>query len=241
MIWKIVIAIVAILVIAIIGIYAFTAYLNLKAKRNRKAFLASHPQTPLTEEKKRLLTFGAILSLYRYEDILSLVTDSSMSEYAEGLRDQWDITGREEALETLDTLLSFERSHELDGVLHQHMGSDDLKQLQNTIAQELGMSLAQVQATTSTYAWDVCRLVSLAKWCYWLHYISEEEMWKYHQDGAVKAAAAGKDWNDYTVSFLLGRALQGFQLDDILPNCKTLFQNDPSEQDSDVYSRYSFK
>ena len=73
MIWKIIVAIVAVLIIAFI---VFEIVSRIFAKKNLKAFLASHPQTPLTEEKKRLLVFGAILSCYRSEDILSIITVS---------------------------------------------------------------------------------------------------------------------------------------------------------------------
>ena len=80
--------------------------------------------------------------------------------------------------------------------------------------------------------------MSLAKWCYWLQYISEAEMWEYLNEGAVKASSLGKDWNDYTVSFLMGRAIHGFGTEDIIDDCKALYHR---ESDTDVYSKYSFK
>ena len=126
----------------------------------------------------------------------------------------------------------------MDEVLAQSGSSEELIELQTLIADGLKTDLAQVQTTTSTYAWDVCRLVSLAKWCYWLQYISEAEMWKYLNEGAVKASSLGKDWNDYTVSFLMGRAIHGFGTEDIIDDCKALYHR---ESDTDVYSKYSFK
>ena len=102
MIWKIIVAIVAVLIIAFIVLEIVS---RLFAKKNLKAFLASHPQTPLTEEKKRLLVFGAILSCYRSEDILSIITDNNMNVYKTGLQEQWSINGREDALETGLTFL----------------------------------------------------------------------------------------------------------------------------------------
>ena len=234
MIWKIIVAIVAVLIIAFIVLVIVS---RIFAKKNLKAFLASHPQTPLTEEKKRLLVFGAILSCYRSEDILSIITDNNMNVYKTGLQEQWSINGREDALETLNALLNLEQSTELDEVLAQIDSSEALI-VQTLIADGLKTDLAQVQTTTSTYAWDVCRLVSLAKWCYWLQYISEAEMWKYLNEGAVKASSLGKDWNDYTVSFLMGRAIYGFGTEDIIDDCKALYHR---ESDTDVYSKYSFK
>ena len=45
MIWKIIVAIVAVLIIAFIVLAIVS---RIVAKKNLKAFLASHPQTPLT-------------------------------------------------------------------------------------------------------------------------------------------------------------------------------------------------
>lgn len=235
MIWKIIVAVVAVLIIAFIVLVIVS---RIFAKKNLKAFLASHPQTPLTEEKKRLLVFGAILSYYRDEDILSIITDKNMDVYKTGLQKQWSINSREDALETLNALLDLERSMELDEVLAQSDSSEELIDLQTSIADGLKTDLAQVQTTTSTYAWDVCRLVSLAKWCYWLQYISEAEMWRYLNEATVKASSLGKDWNDYTISFLMGRAIHGFGIEDIIDDCEALYNR---ESDADVYSGYSFE
>lgn len=60
MIWKIIVAIVAVLIIAFI---VFEIVSRVFAKKNLKAFLASHPQTPLTEEKKRLLYWSHLVLL----------------------------------------------------------------------------------------------------------------------------------------------------------------------------------
>ncbi|MDY5814345.1 MAG: DUF1266 domain-containing protein, partial [Bacteroides sp.] len=95
MILKIILAVVAVLVLAVI---VFKIVVSIQAKKNLKAFLASHPQTPLTEEKKRLLVFGAILSCYRSEEILSIITDNNLNVYKIGLQEQWEINNREDAL-----------------------------------------------------------------------------------------------------------------------------------------------
>ena len=103
MIWKIIVAIVAVLIIAFIVLEIVS---RIFAKKNLKAFLASHPQTPAHRGKaKRLLVFGAILSCYRSEDILSIITDDNMNVYKTGLQKQWSINGREDAIETLNVCL----------------------------------------------------------------------------------------------------------------------------------------
>lgn len=235
MILKILLAVGAVLVLAVI---VFKIVVSIQAKKNLKAFLASHPQTPLTEEKKRLLVFGAILSCYRSEEILSIITDDNLNAYKIGLQEQWEINNREDALETLNALLNLEKTAELNEVLAHHHDSKELIELQTSIAEGLRTDLVQVQATTSTYAWDLCRLVSLAKWCYWLQYISEEEMWKYLNEAAIKASSLGNGWDDYTVSFLLGRAIHGFGIESIINECRTLYNK---EDNAAVYSKYHFK
>ncbi|MDO1604576.1 DUF1266 domain-containing protein [Lactobacillus sp. YT155] len=66
-----------------------------------------------------------------------------------------------------------------------------------------------------TYGWDIVRLVALAKWSFWLGYISREEMDGYFSQAVSLAEKNGESWEEYGVSFLLGRTLDGFDIDDI--------------------------
>lgn len=70
-------------------------------------------------------------------------------------------------------------------------------------------------------------------------------MWEYLQKAAETARTYGKDWTDYTVSFLLGRTIQGFDLDDVIIESKQILHGQGPAlrkvQDADVYKRYSFK
>lgn len=238
MIWMIILGVVVIL-IALFLIWGKKE--DGKCKARMAEFERTHPQTPLTDAKKRLLTFCAIMSHYRDEDVLSLVPTQPLDDYADGLKDQWDVTTREEALETLGHLLSMETSKEIDAAWHENPDAEQILQIQKDIAKALKTDLAKVQETASTYAWDICRLASLAKWCYWLDYISEDEMWSFMEKGAAQAAAIGKDWGDYTVSFLLGRTVHGFEMYGMGLTCKVFYNADTSYTDGDVYLRYPFK
>ena len=108
----------------------------------------------------------------------------------------------------------------------------------------MGIELAQVEAVKSAYAWDLCRAASLAKWCYWCQYISETEMWNILQKVSDIAKEQGKNWQEYTISFLLGRTIQGFDLEDLIILTSQLFHSkSPSLrkiEGIDVYQRYSF-
>lgn len=72
-----------------------------------------------------------------------------------------------------------------------------------------------VKEIYSTYGWDIVRLVALTKWSFWLGYISREEMDNYFSQAVSLVEKNGESWEEYGVSFLLGRTLDGFDIDDI--------------------------
>ena len=229
---------------------AFIIYMmvlrNMTKKRKQQQledFNSTHSGTALTEEQKRLLTFGAILFYYRMEKILGFIPENGIDQYLSGLKNQWEISSSEEAKDTLDNLLALRRSTEFNPFLQQP--SSEIAKVQKNIAKELSIELSVVEQTTNAYGWDICRAVSLAKWCFWCDYLTEEETWSYMERAAAIAGQHGKGWTDYTVSFLLGRTIQGFDLDDICIEAKqVLHSQNPTfakTEDIDVYKRYTFK
>lgn len=162
----------------IIGAIAvvFVIYLIvLKTMKQRQLdkFKNSHSGKSLTEQQKRLLTFGAVLSYHRSENILGILPERGLNEYVAGLKTQWEITNTEDAKHTLNELLQLKRSTEFESLLQQP--SAELADIQQTIAKGLGIDITTVAQTKSAYAWDICRAVALAKWCYWSGYLTEEE------------------------------------------------------------------
>jgi hypothetical protein len=206
-------------------------------------FKANHSDSPLSDAQKRLLTFGAILSYHRDEEFLGIVPKVNLDTYIYGLRDQWGISNREEAIATLDDLVNLKRSSEINEIVR--ISSPEVTKTQKRIAKELGIELSIVEQSKSAYAWDTVRAVSLAKWCYWCTYLSEAETWSYMQKAVNVAQSNGRDWTDYTVSFLLGRTIQGFDIEEISIGCEQLMKSKnpllAKIKDIDVYLRYSFK
>lgn len=236
-------------IIAAIAI-AFIIYLivlqSIMKKRKQQQldkFNSSHSGNPLTEEQKRLLAFGAVLSYHRGEKMLAITPQESLDQYVYGLKQQWEISNSEEAKETLDDLLQLKRSTGFEPLLQQP--SSGLEQIQKSIAKGLGIGLSTVEQTKSTYAWDICSAVALAKWCYWCGYLTENETWNIMGQAAKTASERGKNWTDYTVSFLLGRTVQGFDLDDVIIESKQILNGENplirKVEDIDVYKRYAFK
>lgn len=200
----------------------------------------------VSESQKRKLVFGAILSYYRGESILDINLVSDNEEYIEGLANWWGITNREEALDVLNDLLALKKSAGFDPLL---VNPDtELNEIKNEIAEGLGIHFAEVSKVTTTYAWDIVRLVVVSKYSYWCKYISEVEMWQIISSGTEKAKEIGSDWKQYTISFLLGRCIHGFNLEDVIDECKELYHSKQSVlswvfrvKNLDVYKRYSFK
>lgn len=197
----------------------------------------------LDERKRKLLAYGAILAYYRSEELLGITPTSNVNVYVQGLQEAWGISNTEQAHERISALITRKRSTELDADLVSP--SADVAKIRKKIAKELKLELNIVEETTSTYGWDIGRAIPLIKWCYWAEYISESECWKYMEQAAEVAQMHGKNWTDYTVSFLLGRTMQGFDLDDISVEASFILNGvNPrfgKVNDIDVYSKYAFK
>ena len=230
-------------IIGAVFLFALKIYVNkVYTKKHLQKQIGHINQNPLTEEQIRLLTFGAILTYYRGENLLNLIPTEILETYQKGLRQQWEIIDTASAKQTISDLLAQKRSLQFRHLLTQT--SPELSKIQKQIANGLGIEIAQVEAVKSAYAWDLCRAASLAKWCYWCQYISETEMWNILQKVSDIAKEQGKNWQEYTISFLLGRTIQGFDLEDLIILTSQLFHSkSPSLrkiEGIDVFQRYSF-
>ena len=228
-----------------VGAVALTIYFVFLARYMKKrtakqlAEVASRSSSqPLTAAQQRLLVFGGILAQHRSEPILSLQPNAALDIIQYGLKNQWEITNAQEAHETLGNLVAMVRSSEYDAQLAHNIQT--VQNTQRAVAKALKLSIEQVQATRSTCAWDCCRAVALGRWCFWLGYISETEFWQVATQASEQAVARCNDWSDYTVSFLIGRTLQGFDLDDIYHDARHLL-NGKNKSDGDVYRYFAFK
>ena len=215
----IILIIIGVLLLFVVQIYVNKSY----TKKYLQKQVGHIYQDPLTEEQKRLLTFGAILTYYRGEHLLNLMPTEILERYKQGLRQQWEITDSISAKETINDLLAQKRSLQFRPLLTQT--SPELSKIQKQIAKGLGIEVQQVETVKSAYAWDLCRAASLAKWCYWCKYLTEAEMWEVLNQVAAIAKEQGKNWQEYTISFLLGRTIQGFNLDELIIFTSQLFHS----------------
>ena len=232
--------------IACVFIVYMVVLSTIMKKRKQKSFddfKLNNVEKPLTKQQEKRLALGAILFYYRGEKILKFYPDNiDLNQFKHELAQQWEISNAEEAKEALKNLLELQRSQQIDALLQQP--SEDLSKIQKQIAKALKIDLSLVLQTQSTYAWDICRAVSLAKWCFWSGYLSESEAWTIIELAEKIASEHGTNWTDYTVSFLLGRTIQGHDLEElIIETTQLLHSKNPSLrkiQDIDIYQRYSF-
>ena len=233
---------IVVLVACLFAAYFAVLFVYMKRKKARQLdeFKSKHSGNPLDEQQKRALAFGGILFSNRFEKILTILPEDDLNTYVAGLKNQWEIENSSDAKEALENLLNLTKSKDIDSFLE---GSpEQVKTAQKEISKELGIPLASVEATRSTFGWDTMRAVTLARGCNGAGYLTEQETWEFIHKAAGIASTLGKSWDDYTVSFLLGRTIHGFDLEDIGSMAKYILNGKTrGDENTDIYLKYSYK
>ena len=87
--------------------------------------------------------------------------------------------------------------------------------------------LGRIDAT----AWDMGRMVNVARWCYELKFISKAQAWEYIFHGEKESVARYNDWAAFGRSYITGRALwggSGIQLTNTINIVDSLHKNEES-------------
>lgn len=66
----------------------------------------------------------------------------------------------------------------------------------------------------SVIAWDLVRVVNLGRWAYLCGYVNEDEMWQIMQVAADTALKHFSSWEEYGLSFVMGRGVWHGEPDD---------------------------
>ncbi|GIO76201.1 hypothetical protein J27TS7_57150 [Paenibacillus dendritiformis] len=196
-----------------------------------------------------MLAYGANLSLYRSESprILPVKVDHEILK--EGLSSAWDVRNPEEAVQTLEWLLTEGHRAKYDQLLmalqagqtftEEEVGKSQecYESAQDAMMKKLSFATSDFDRVNTIAAWDFDRAVNIARWSCILGYLTEEQAWGYIERAADAASHTFQSWKDYFISFAFGRAI-AYEGDiyDILWNGKELL----TEQDS-IWNEFSIK
>ncbi|WP_246120447.1 DUF1266 domain-containing protein [Cohnella terricola] len=238
-----------IVIIVILLIFGLVTASKRIEKKNKKLRKEMEMANPLPKEKQHLLAYGANLSLYRSESPRILPVKVDHETLKEGLSSVWDISNPEEAVQTLEWLLTEGHRAKFDQLLTalqagQTFTEDEVgksqecyESAQEAIMKRLSFEKADFDRVNTIAAWDFDRAVNIARWSHVLGYITEDQAWGYIERAADDASRIFHSWKDYFISFAFGRALayEGY-IYDIIWNGKELL----GEADS-IWNEFSIK
>jgi hypothetical protein len=164
----------------------------------------------------------------------SYVTGLSKNEIKQLLQVYWDIYSRENAQDVLDSLIernndpyisvvyaAYENKADYVEILRSGLPDDEnvfqqyiqvYRNLSNVIpevtAQGLFESYAVLKRTRDT-GWNYGRATFIARCCFEMNYLSENELKQYLEASYTGLKSCCKTWREYTSSYVYGRALWG--------------------------------
>lgn len=196
--------------VAMLGILYYPYLVN---PQRRKKAPKVEPQD-MNEIQRQGILYGAYISSRNNDNPFdSLAAKINYVNYKRMLRRDWGIKNRESAIWELNSLAELRMVIQLDQVLRTDFASQT--KVIDRVTKKLGYCPYQHSEEFSTYAWDVGRLSSVAKWCFWQGYITEEELNEYYKICIDIVANLGKDWDEFTYSYLLGRSMHGFSMQEM--------------------------
>jgi hypothetical protein len=192
----------------------------------------------LTTAEQRVLNIGAILSGTRLEYTNSLETSKnakSSKRERDSLERQWGIGSTETALKTLDWLKEEGHRMQFDPILKcatDALSPDSEYEYHWPTVSNLEDALPLLRSRgyvrgaplylpllecisdldledKSTLAWDMGRMVNVARWSYELGYITESEAWAYIFHAEAESASFYEDWAGFGNAYIIGRSMWG--------------------------------
>ena len=191
------------------------------------------PNNPLTTDQQRKILLSAIYSQQQCSKLDSLNTKLSTAYRTGMLEGGWGITNRESAIETLNFLkdegqryyfpyvvkaLQQPTQEALDNYIKDIIQNEDRAERAVEFIQNVFYSLDELKKwkvinsvddfiNIGVDAWDSGRLSFIVRLCYEAKLISEEETWQYLDAADDIAHNTLSSWNDYSTSYILGRAM----------------------------------
>lgn len=198
-----------------------------------KAFIAAHPQP---EELSKYLALGSFLISMDSDPVETLEQMSDIEYQKENIEESWGIDDRNSLLEMLENLFEGHAYISYNGLYlemkadkMENAGNEDVDDYQTTINSllEIGMPGEEIAECPSIMAWDIERLAYLSRVGAHVGYITQDEAWEWLKKAAQKTKEEFKDWREYAVSMVMGRALQMGYHEAYFYAVEELFNTDP--------------
>jgi len=180
------------------------------------------------------LLVGSMYAEQQSAYLNSYETGLNKSDITKLVETYWEISNQSQALETLQSLhyrnwdenldivyKAFENPENYVDILKSNLSVDDeafdyylslFRKLKNVVPelmeQKVITDFAQLKKTKDS-GWNYGRGVFLARCCYELGYISEEELKAYLEKSHMELKKYCSTWKEYTTSYIFGRVMWG--------------------------------
>lgn len=171
----------------------------------------------------RLLAFGAPMLVYNDENVDSVdCPEEDVESIRSTIESWWNVTDRESTLEIVKWLLEEGHHADADKALEKvrKRGIENISQEERDDEESKMGDVCLIaesmeengwcpggQMPGSVIAWDLVRVVNLARWSYLCGYLNEDEMWQVMQLAADTALEHFSSWKEYGASFVMGRGV----------------------------------
>ena len=197
---------------------------------SRKYFYEDPEAEPLTPEQQFGISLGQVIGEQNDYFINSLWATNDIKAHKKSLTEWWGISDKVSAHDILASRSREghrQRFNELVDVFLKYDGDTDKLDKNDPDYEVLVEYFDKVNSALDTEegqewfpniytdfqvkcnAWDVGRMVFVARSCYTFGYITEDEAWKYINYVTDIAKQSFNGWRNYAKSYLLGRAFWG--------------------------------
>ena len=162
------------------------------------------------------MAFAAPLLVYNDECVDAVESEIEPETFRAQLRSWWDITDRDSTLGIVRWLLDEGHHADADAALalmrggQPEAGDPEEKAEDVQLIAEFMIENGYCTAATlpkTAIAWDLVRIANLGRWAFHCGYLSEAEMWQVMQVAADAAHGHFASWEEYGLSFTLGRGV----------------------------------
>lgn len=181
----------------------------------------------LTGEQLYWMAFGAPIFVYNSEFVDTLECQYDTETIKDQMNEWWGIQDRDSTLEIVRWLFDEGHHDQADVILGQiHANDETLPEDVADKAEDVypiveymldNQYCTRETLPTTVIAWDLVRVINVARWTYQCGYIDLPEVWQIMRQAVDVATRTFSSWEEYGLSFALGRGVWHGEEDDCQP------------------------